>query len=117
MFSKSQIFGVALATFVAVGISACGGGVPKCDSSDTKKLLTQIIKEQLVKASALSLSDVDKVKVDYKDFKTLSTSEKEKSATCKCEATISYDGETKTGPLEFSAQHKDDMLYVKITDW
>ena len=26
MFSKTQIFGVALATFVAVGISACGGG-------------------------------------------------------------------------------------------
>lgn len=117
MFSKSQIFGVALATCVAVGFTACSGGVPKCDSSDTKKLLTQIIKEQLVKASVLSLSDVDKFKVDFKDFKTRSTDEKEKSATCECEATMSYDGKTNTETIKFNAQHKDDMLYVKITNW
>lgn len=118
MFLKSKFLGVALATCVAVGVSACGGGgMPKCDSSDTKRLLTQIIKEQLVKASVLSLSDVDKFKVDYKNFKTRSTDEKEKSASCECEATMSYDGKTNTETIRFNAQHKDDSLYVKITNW
>ncbi len=116
MFLKSKFLGVALATCVAVGVSACGGGMPKCDSSDTKELLTQIIKEQLVKASVLSLSDVDKFKFDYKNFKTRSTDEKEKSASCECEVTTSYDGKTNTETIRFNAQHKDNSLYVKITN-
>lgn len=38
MFLKSKFLGVALATCVAVGVSACGGGgMPKCDSSEVKK--------------------------------------------------------------------------------
>lgn len=114
---SNKFLGVALATLVAVGITACGGGMPSCDSSDTKKLLTQIIKEQLIKAGALSLSEVDKFKVDYKDFKTRSTDEKEKMATCECEASMSYEGRTNTETVKFNAQHKDDMLYVEITNW
>ena len=114
MFSKTQIFGVALATFVAVGVSACGGGVPKCESKDTTNLLTQIIKEQLQKAGA-SKANLDKLKISYDAFMTNSTDKDAKKVTCKAQANLNFDGKKESDFIEYSAQATNDgQLYVEI---
>lgn len=114
MFLKSKFLGVALATYVAVGVSACGGGVPKCDSKDTTNLLTQIIKEQLQKAGA-SKADLDKLKISYDAFMTNSTDKDAKKVTCKAQANINFDGRKESDFVEYSVQAtSDNQIYVEI---
>ena len=114
MFLKSKFLGVALATCVAVGFTACSGGVPKCDSKDTTNLLTQIIKEQLQKAGA-SMADLDKLKISYDAFMTNSTDKDAKKVTCKAQANINFDGRKESDFVEYSVQAtSDNQIYVEI---
>lgn len=114
MFSKTQIFGVALATFVAVGVSACGGGMPKCESENTTNLLTKITKEQLQQVG-VSEADLDKLKISYETFMTNSTDKDAKKVTCKAQANLDFDGKKESGFIEYSVQATSDgQLYVEI---
>lgn len=114
MFLKSKFLGVALATCVAVGVSACGGGMPKCDSKDTTNLLTQIIKEQLQKIG-IPKANIDKLKISYDGFMTNSTDKDAKKVTCKAQANMNFDGDKRSDFVEYSVQAtSDNQIYVEI---
>ncbi len=103
-----------LTALLAVGFIGCGSGMPSCDSKDTKKLLTQIIKDELQKAG-VSKANLEKLKIGYEAFMTNSSDKEAKKVMCKAQANISFGNEKNSEFIEYSAQHTSDgQLYVEI---
>lgn len=114
MFLKTKFVGVALATCVAASLTACGGGMPKCESKDTTRLLTQIIKEQLQKIG-VPKANLDKMQISYDAFMTNSTDKEAKKLTCKAQVNMSLDGKKESDFIEYSVQAtSDNQIYVEI---
>lgn len=105
MFLKSKFLGVALATFVAVGVSACGGGVPNCDSSEVKKAFNEYHQVKQLKSLG---------SVEFSNFKTLSE-DKEFKGAVNCQCTMKMGGQN--APMKFSAERlQDGGIAISIDD-
>ena len=105
MFLKSKFLGVALATCVAVGVSACGGGMPKCDSSEVKKAFNEYHKVKQLKSLG---------SVEFSNFKTLSE-DKEFKGVANCQCAMKMSGQN--APMKFSAERlQDGGIAISIDD-
>lgn len=80
MFLKSKFLGVALATCVALGISACGSNY--CEDKEAKNLLTSSIKETLTKEYPQFAERISKATITLGKITTLTTNEKSKKSSC-----------------------------------
>ena len=99
MFLKTNFIGVALATFVAVGLTACSS----MPDSDVKAVLSQIAKEQRwVSKDA---------KLKYDGFITQFRNKDTKQIGCRARVTING---SRTNYVDYRAQYTDDgHLYVE----
>ncbi len=95
MFAKTKFLGVALATCVALGVSACSGGAPSCESSEVKKAFNEHHNIKVLKQWG----------TDFNNFKTLSQSKEFKSVT-NCQCTANTSGQIST--IRFSAERLED---------
>lgn len=105
MFLKSKFLGVALATCVAVGVSACGGGgMPKCDSSEVKKAFEE----------HRNIKDLKQMGAEFSNFKTLSE-DKEFKGVVNCQCAMKMSGQN--APMKFSAERlQDGGIAISIDD-
>ena len=71
MFLKSKFLGVALATYVALGISACGSS---CESGEAKDEISKEIKDSLSKKYPQFTEQIAKIKVSFDNITTTSES-------------------------------------------
>lgn len=97
-----KIILACVVTFTTFCLTACSG-VPSCDDSDVKDLLTQILKDnKLAPRNA---------KIKYSGFMTEFKDKDTKKVGCKAMANING----REDAIPYTAQYTDDgMLYVEI---
>ena len=116
MFLKSKFLGVALATCVALGISACGSS---CESGEAKDEISKKIKDSLSKEYPQFAEQIAKIKVSFDDIITKSKSDDGKRASCAVQKIkLKYDtGDTlvydnKDSRFEYDARKGDKGLTI-----
>ena len=116
MFAKTQILGVVLATFVAVGFTGCGSS---CESGDAKDTISKEIKDSLSKKYPKFAEQIAKIKVSFDKITTTSESKDGKSASCEVSQvhlkydtgiTIFYDNENSR--FKYSVRKGDKGINV-----
>lgn len=101
-FSTNKCIPLALASFMAVGFTACSS-VPSCDDSDVKDLLTRILKNNNLAPK--------NAKIKYSGFTTEFKDKDTKKVGCKAMANING----REDAIPYTAQYTDDgILYVEI---
>ena len=128
MFSKTQIFGVALATFVAVGLTACGSS-GYCEDKETKTLFSNFIKETLIQEYPQFAEQITKIEVALGKITTLEINDKSGRASCSVDKislkfdtgdTLFYDNNNSR--FDYSARQSDKGIKIntnltnKLTD-
>ena len=116
MFLKSKFLGVALATYVALGISACGSS---CESGEAKDEISKEIKNSLSKKYPQFAEQIAKIKVSFDNITTTSESKDGKRASCAVQKIkLKYDtGDTlvydnKDSRFEYDARKGDKGLTI-----
>ncbi|EAC1579938.1 hypothetical protein GMH54_02255 [Campylobacter coli] len=103
---------------LAVFLSACSNGIPKCSDQDVQNVLTEIILEH--NFGRFSEVDRKKLKFTYSGFMSDLTDKESKTQYCK--AQVKANGSIDSRPykwdawIEYFARYTDDgMVYVEIT--
>lgn len=100
-FSTNNISTLALASFVAVGFTACGGGDLKCESSEVKKAFNE----------HHNIKGFKEAGAEFGDLKTLSNDK----SVVNCQCSIKMGGESST--MKFSAERlQDGGISIVIDD-
>lgn len=109
---------ILFASFIAVLLSACSGGIPKCGDKDVQNVLTDIMLDSGLLAN---VSEVErkKLKFTYGGFMSELTDKEAKTQHCKAQMKIS--GTINSRPykydrwINYSARYTDDkQIYVEM---
>ncbi|MBK1992025.1 hypothetical protein JG676_05355 [Campylobacter sp. 2018MI35] len=103
---------------LAILLSACSGGISKCNDKDVQKVLTDIILEN--RFERFSEVDRKKLKFTYSGFMSEMTDKENKTQYCKAQVKangiINSNSMKWDAWIEYSAKYTDDgMVYVEIS--
>ncbi len=111
VFVKGLILSV-----VSFSIIACSSSTPKCSDGETKDLVVEIAKEQLLKSGFGSVMDKLEMKVD--NIRTIKYEKEIDRYTCQADLVIKNkeNNQSKNFPITYTVQKTDDgkRFYVEV---
>ncbi|WP_456400440.1 hypothetical protein [Persephonella sp.] len=111
IFVKGLILSV-----ISFSIIACSSSTPKCSDGETKDLVIEIAKEQLLKSGFGSVIDKLEMKVD--NIRTIEYQKNIDKYTCQADFIVKNkeNNQQKTIPITYTVQKTDDgkKFYVEV---
>lgn len=96
-------------------LAGCGGGVPKCGDSETKKLVSEIADEEM--ASQIGRAAANKFTYSLEAIRTTDVHDKTGAFECAAELAIhASNGGKNSIPITYTVEKTDDkkQFYVQV---
>lgn len=110
---KKLSFTLSILGMLFIGCS----NTPKCDDGDVKKLVDDIIKQEMKKLDPKMPQALKLMDISYSDFITDNIDEKAKKTTCRAKIKMDVAGDKFEDIFKYTAQYTSDgKLYVEVYD-